>query len=273
MIPPLFSMDLPVGVCSFEAVSAHLLPCRRKVLLPKDAKSILVVLFPYYLGEEAYAEANISRYAVPADYHDIVGAMLDEACARLRAYWPQHQFIPFCDNSPIPEVYAAAKAGLGVIGKNGLLIHPRYGSFCFIGEVVTDLALSPTGDAIRTCCGCGRCENSCPAGALLGGSVAKAHCLSAVTQQKQELTEAQRLQILQSGCVWGCDICQTVCPQNQNAEKTPIAAFYQTAIPYIAADTPIDGRAFAWRGERVIRRNLAIFEKNEPDKNANRRED
>ncbi len=260
-ITGLIPRELPFGICAFSRIANRLLDCRKRGQIPENAKSVLLLLFPYLLDEEIYRHANVSRYAVSADYHTIVGAYLDELIEKLRKAAPGFSFAAFCDNSPIPEVYAAALSGLGVIGRNGLLIHPVYGSYCFIGEVVTDLALTPTGNCVKGCPGCGTCEKACPSGALSGGKPEEKICLSAVTQQKKELSPEQALLIRKQGLAWGCDRCQTVCPLNQNARTTPLAPFWETALPLVTVQTPVEGRAYAWRGEKVIRRNLYLLEK------------
>ena len=128
----------PFGICSFEQI-LPCLECRAKQRIPQDAASVLVCLFPYYTGE--HKERNISRYAMVTDYHMIAGEYLNRFCKALQEVFPQNQFEPFTDNSPIREVSAAFHAGLGRRGKNGLILHPKYGSYVFIGEVVTDLVL------------------------------------------------------------------------------------------------------------------------------------
>ena len=130
----------PFGICRFADLPP-LLECRAKQRLPENAQSVLVCLFPYYTGE--HPERNISRYAMVTDYHLIAGEYLQRFCEALRQQFPNNRFEPFTDNSPVPEVRSALLAGLGRKGKNGLLLHPDYGSYVFIGEVVTDLALEP----------------------------------------------------------------------------------------------------------------------------------
>ena len=166
----------------------------------------------------------------------------------------------FVDNSPIPEVYAAAKAGLGVIGENGLLISETYGSWCFLCEIVTDLEVEPTGDQMKRCVGCMACRAACPSKALSNGGVQKERCLSAVTQKKGDLTRQEERLLAQSGVCWGCDVCQEVCPYNKKAKKTHVPAFlsgYQAEYTGEAEDHSFR-RAWEWRPKRVIERNYGI---------------
>lgn len=262
MIRELFH-PLPVGICPFSAVAKRLLPCRNAARLPEKAVSVICVLFPYYLGEPFYAGSNISRYAVSADYHTVAEEILTRGVERLRALYPDGTFAAFCDNSPIPEVSAAVAAGLGVRGWNGLLLNPTYGSYCFIGEIVTDIPLPLSQPSDGGCLRCGACRRGCPVGALSETGLDRERCLSSVTQKKGTLTEEQRRQIARSGCAWGCDKCQTVCPMNAHAAKTPLAVFAETAVPIAVPGADIRDRAYAWRGEKVIARNLEILsEKN-----------
>lgn len=258
MIESIFS-PFPFGVCRFSEIENRLISCRNLRFLPKNAASVIVLLFPYWLGEESTRETNLSLYAIPADYHTIVGKKLSEFSDRLKKTYPENSFVPFCDNSPIPEVAAAVLSGVGVPGKNGLLIHQKYGSFCFIGEIVTDLELPPTGKSQTDCLQCGACVSACPTGALSKDGFVREICLSEITQKKGELTEQEKNWIAKSRIAWGCDICQKVCPMNRGIEKSPILEFYETAIPKFQPQNPIQDRAYAWRGERTILRNYDLI--------------
>lgn len=255
----MFSVDLPCGVCDFETVRDHLIACRAKSRIPENARSVLVFLFPYLLEDAYYSGLNISRYAVPADYHTIVGEMLEKFCRTLEREHPKEKFEPFCDNSPIPEVRCAALAGLGCIGENGLLIHPEYGSFVFIGEIVTTMRFPAAPHTVAYCKRCGKCRTLCPAGAIRHTGVDKALCLSDVSQRKGELTQAQRRLLVSLNCAWGCDACQTICPMNAGAKTTPLDIFRQTAVAHLRMPVSMAGRAYAWRGEKVITRNLLLL--------------
>ncbi len=245
---------IPCGVCDFCEVDT-LIECNAKRRVPDNAKSIIMYLFPYYLGEEYYGNSNISKYAVPEDYHKIAGEYLERATQELKKQYPENKFERFCDNSPINEVKTAVKCGLGVKGKNTLLINEKYGSFCFIGEIITDLYITPSLPEDRTCLQCGLCEKMCPGNALSGYMVNVEKCLSHITQKKGELTPEQKSLIKKNGCIWGCDVCQDVCPMNKNICISPITEFYKTAKSRYNAGDNIESRAFNWRGRAVIDRN------------------
>jgi epoxyqueuosine reductase QueG len=246
------------GVCPFREIQDNLIKCRALSRLPAHPRSVIIMAFPYLLPEEYYENSNVSKYAVPADYHDILYARLERAAEKLREKYPEEEFVFFADNSPIPEVRAACVAGIGILGKNSLLITEKYGSFVFLGEIVTSMPLASSGGEIRGCLECGECTRACPCGAIVNGKINKELCLSDITQRKGQLTAGQRELIKKSGCIWGCDICQNVCPLNRAADTTDISEFINTADGKIEAGTPVEGRAFGWRGEAVIRRNLDI---------------
>lgn len=256
---------LPYGFSAFADIKDRLIDCRKKALLPGNAVTVISVLFPYYLGEDAYHNLNVSRYAVSADYHLITGQILDRIAADLRALYPENVFVPFVDDSPIPEVRAAVNAGLGVMGRNTLFINETYGSWVFLGEIVTDRYFVPASPEKRTCVGCGLCLRECPGGALDDDGMHVEKCLSFLSQKKGDLSPEVAEKMRQYNCAWGCDICQKVCPMNRRAKPTPIEAFYETADPYVTLKTPVSGRAFAWRGKKVIERNLKALFQNPSD--------
>lgn len=246
------------GVCRFEDISDRLIECRAKSRIPDNAESIIMMTFPYLLPDEYYSNSNISKYAVPADYHPIVMTRLESAAEKLRAKYPEEKFACFADNSPIPEVRAAVMSGIGVRGKNSLLITKEYGSFVFLGEIITTLKLEPTPEAVTTCIGCNRCVEACPGKTILESGIIKEKCLSDITQRKGELDETQIKMITDSCSAWGCDICQDVCPMNKGVSVTQIEEFISSAEGIVDENTSIEGRAFAWRGKAVIERNLKL---------------
>jgi epoxyqueuosine reductase QueG len=248
------------GVGAFAALEDHLLPCGGINQIPDGAASVIAALFPYYAGEEATAGANVSRYAVPPDYHGIVLNRLNLAAQMLQSAYPAESFAVFADNSPLPEIETAALAGLGVIGENNLLISPGYGSWVFIGAIVTTLRLDAgQNTGLHRCTGCGRCVDACPAGILGRSHFDKTKCLSYITQSKGVLTPEQATLIKNSGCAWGCDICQLVCPMNNSVSITPMEEFKANLRPKVKRGDDLEGRAYAWRGRTVIERNLAIL--------------
>ncbi len=252
------SETLPCGVCSFAEVG-ELFPCRAKSRVPKNAKSVIVYLFPYLLDEKFYENSNVSKYAVPGDYHLIVGNYLGRITDELKVEYPDNQFEFFCDNSPVNEVKAAVLCGLGVKGKNGLLINEKYGSYCFIGEIVTDLEVEYAAFEEKKCQECDLCLKKCPGNAVTSDGIDINKCLSHITQKKGALSSENIALIKNSGCIWGCDICQDVCPMNKNTSVTPVEEFKNTAMGNFVENGIIEGRAYSWRGRKVIERNLGYI--------------
>lgn len=249
------------GLCPFDKIENDLIECRAKNRLPQKAKTVIVACFPYLLKEENYKNINISKYAVVEDYHNVALNRLNSAITKLRELYPDHEFAAFADNSPVPEVKAACLAGLGVRGKNTLLISEKYGSYVFIGEIVTSLELD-CDTAIETpCIECGKCIEACPSGALSKSGFDRAACLSEITQKKGVLSEKEETLMKDCGCIWGCDICQDVCPMNKNAQTTHIQEFLASPVACLSEGCSLDGRAYEWRGRKVIERNISLHNK------------
>ncbi len=239
-----------VGFCAFSEVCDSLIACRALSRIPENAQTVILALFPYKVKNEK--PHKISRYAAVCDYHPVVLDYLKAVIERLKRLFPNNSFQSFCDNSPIPEVMAAAKAGLGKMGENGLRISENWGSFVFIGEIVTDLKIE-TENLFSKCSGCGKCKTACPK---------ITDCLSAVTQKKGELSEIEIALLRQNGLLWGCDICAEVCPENKSAQITYIPEFLSSYRQgYILGENP-ENRPYNWRGEGGIRRNYNYLSRN-----------
>lgn len=246
------------GICPFDKISNGLIECRAKNRLPQNAKTVIVACFPYLLPESEYEGINISKYAVVTDYHSVAMMHLEKAAKQLKELFPDHEFSAFSDNSPIPEVKAACLAGLGVRGMNSLLITEKYGSYVFIGEIVTDLEIEAEEHSEIPCIKCGKCIITCPSSAIKENSFDRSICISEITQKKRELSEEEIRLMKECGCIWGCDICQNVCPMNQEAATTEIEEFLSSAVPHIESGCSLEGRAYEWRGRKVIERNISI---------------
>ncbi len=230
-----------------------------------SGKSAVVCLFPYFSG---YETGNLSVYAYSPDYHVIVRDKLKQLGNFLSENGAE-TVEGFVDIGPEVDKNLAYQAGLGFFGRNSLLINPRLGSYFFIGYVLTDLKLEPDKPAGTCCKGCGRCAAACPGGALDGGFNAE-RCVSAITQKKSELTPKEKALIKKADYVFGCDICQKVCPHN-NIDFEPMPEFTHDRIFDLKAEMldglsnrefkeKFGGYAFAWRGKGVLLRNLKILD-------------
>lgn len=233
--------------------------------------ALLCCVLPYYAGEE---EGNLSLYARGEDYHQVAGRYLEESCKQLEELFSGHTFRGYADISPYPEVYACARSGLGKIGQNGLLITPQWGSYVFCCIIACDLPLTG-GEEPEPCRGCGLCRASCPGGALTEeGKLMESRCLSALTQSRRELPPWQEDLIARSKRIWGCDICQQVCPENKGVKTSYIAEFTENITKSIekqdleglsdrAFRKKYAGKAFSFRGIKPLKRNLELKEKQE----------
>ena len=245
---------------------------KRAYLLEKHGindGSVIIFAVPYLTPVSA-GKRNISSYAVSKDYHFFLTSVFDAILTKLNKEYPKHTFVAFSDHSPINEIDAAVKSGLGVQGKNHLLITEKYSSYVFVGEIITSAILPSFADEKKYCENCKKCEKLCPVN--LGDTC---ECLSAVTQKKGELSQKEISVIKKNGCAWGCDICQQVCPHTQSALKkgtiyTNIDYFYDSPTPILKSKEienmskeDFSLRAYSWRGKNVIMRNLKILEKEE----------
>lgn len=260
------------GVAPFSALKTSLIQCSGLKRLPENAKTVITAIFPYYCKS---AGGSISRYAAALDYHVVVGEMLQKAVTMFADRFPSEVFLPFCDSSPVPEVFSAQLAGLGMIGKNGLLITPEYGSFVFIGEIVTSIELTFEGKQKKTCNNCGRCVAKCPGGAITQQGICRERCVSHLTQKKGNLSAEEQKLIKNADTIWGCDICQTVCPMNQNIKETNIEKFKSNIINTLTLeeiknkkfDDKHKSRAFMWRGKEILLRNISILHETSDNNN------
>ena len=245
------ALSVPPGIADFADCAPRKCAAARR--LPAAPQAVIVCLFPYRREDESANNVAMSRarFALNEDYHKAIMPLLQRAADALGAVYSAYSFAPFIDDSPIGEVRAAAMAGLGVMGDNGLLLHPLFGSWVHIGCIVTDMPLPAAG--VRQppeCAHCGSCRKACPADCLGGDK--KSRCLSAVTQKKT-LTADDELFIQAQGMVWGCDKCADACPMNAQV----VVASHPCLKPYTAASSP-DDAVWAWRGGAYAR-NIALL--------------
>lgn len=256
------------GIECFAAVPLEFCRILRPYLLEREGISsgfAVMLAVPYLTRACLSPDRNVSAYAVPRDYHGFFEALFGELLPFLRERFHAYRFAGFADHSPIAEVEAAACAGLGVIGENGLLITEPYSSYLFLGELITDAPIPCSAQPAKHCASCGRCREICPAGNCGG-------CLSALTQKKGELTLDEQDILIRYGSAWGCDLCQEVCPYTRAALArgsifSRIPYFAQQAVPCLTterldamSDAEFALRAYAWRGRKTVRRNLILLE-------------
>lgn len=196
-------------------------------LLVNKAQSIIVTALNYYpLKKQNPEAAQISYYAYGKDYHVVVRQKLNNLFSFIEREVGGVQGRVFCDTAPFAEKYHAVKAGLGWVGKNTQLILPGKGSFFFLGAIFLDKVLVYDENEVPNRCGnCTRCMDACPTNALVAPGVLNAtRCLSYLTiEHKGDLPDYCHNKA--GDKVYGCDICNTVCPWNRFAKGSEVEEF------------------------------------------------
>lgn len=191
--------------------------------LVPNASSVIVVAMNYFPNKTQNPDAGyiVSKYAYGADYHFIIKDKLRKLSEKLKELAPEHDGREFTDSAPVMERAWAVRAGLGWTGKNACLIIPRKGSFFFLGELITKVELSPDEPFEKDFCGnCRRCIDACPTKAIVSpGKLDARRCISYLTiELKDHIPEEFRSKM--QGWIFGCDICQDVCPHNRFSSPT-----------------------------------------------------
>jgi len=199
-------------------------------LMP-ETKTVLCVAMNYYPGElPNNAQAKIARYAQGDDYHDVLKKQLRLLLTWLQTFDTGIEGKPLTDSAPIMEKALARKAGLGWQGKHSNLITRDRGSWVFLGELLLNITFpdTPPADPMDDLCGkCRRCIDACPTDAIVSDGVVDANrCISYWTIEYKGEEIPQPIADNMQGWIFGCDICQEVCPWNiKFAQETSIEAF------------------------------------------------
>ncbi|MCS6983833.1 MAG: DUF1730 domain-containing protein [Leptospiraceae bacterium] len=244
-----------------------------------EAKSLIVALYPYYHSEVEIAlkksPYKIARYAWGFDYHHVVKEVFSQALFSLG--FSREEFRVVVDSTPVNERYLARGASLGFIGRNGMLIHPKGGSYFFIALAFTSRKLrarrwqtvDPRQDMDQWCRNCHLCVKACPTSALRGDGTMKVElCLSYLTIENRGETLEYPKKTRSHRWVFGCDICQQVCPYNKRPWQTPnpdfrphvvARAFSQGSLCFSRKE--LRQSALSRAGKKGLKRNLAAVEK------------
>lgn len=186
-------------------------------ILP-GARAVIVCAISYHRGDEPspMPGATVARYARGHDYHNFVRKKLRRLAAWLRAEFGA-EARPMVDTAPVLERAWARRAGVGFVGRNGCIIAPGLGSYLLLGEVVTDLELTPDAPIEQRCGSCTRCLDLCPTSAFTAPMVLDARrCISYLTIERRGPIEPS-LRAPLGDRIFGCDVCQEVCPFNRTA--------------------------------------------------------
>ncbi len=185
-------------------------------LLIENAKSVISVLLNYFPATKIAETDNykIAKYAYGKDYHYIVKSRLNKMIDLILEEFPKAKAIAYCDSAPVMDKVWAQRSGLGWMGKNTCLISPKAGSFFLIGEIITDIELTYDIPIKNHCGNCTRCIDACPTQAIVAPYQLDARkCLSYLTiEYRNEINP--EMKNAQNDWIFGCDICQDVCPWN-----------------------------------------------------------
>jgi len=199
-----------------------------KNILP-NAKSILSLATNYYVDIETPQAPNvkISRYAWGDDYHDVIGKMLEKLLKEIKQIAPETEGRYYVDTGPLLEKAIAERAGIGWIGKHTNVITQEIGSWVFLSEIILNLDLETDQPASDLCGTCTRCIEACPTQAITAPYQLDAtKCISYLTiELKPEQEIDPKIAAQMEGWLYGCDICQDVCPWNRFEQQTPLSAF------------------------------------------------
>ena len=210
-----------------------------KLLFP-DAESIIVVALNYYTPyehEENSAKGKVSRYAWGDDYHDVVKEKLRELFSWIKTEKAETEGKICIDTAPIMDKAWAVRAGLGWLGKHSNLITKDFGSWVFIGEILLNLELEYETEMVEDHCGtCTACLDACPTNAIVAPyTVDSKACISYATIELRSDELPKNISGNLSGWLYGCDICQDVCPWNR-FEKPSEEARFEPRINNVSAD-------------------------------------
>ncbi len=249
---------------------AHAATSPRTLL--SNARSVICIGMPYATppSQRPPLSGRVSNYAWSSDYHRRMKAILKAVSEVIEESAGKGTTRIVCDTAPLAERAFAARAGLGWIGKHTNLIDPTHGSFVFLGEIVTSVAFDADPALQKNCGSCCRCVDICPTGALRGDyTIDATRCISDLTQRTDGIPRTLRPLI--GTWVWGCDLCQQICPPTQKAgfSSSPdnSAVSQDAAAPLLVRLLRLRSsefrRVFAptaigWRGAAVLRRNAAV---------------
>jgi epoxyqueuosine reductase len=211
----------------------------------------------------------LSRTAWGEDYHRVLARRMERLAACIREYVPEARLTSMADTGALVDRAVAERAGIGWIGKNCAVITPEYGSWVFLGEMITNLPFEPDAPLAQDCGDCTLCLDACPTGALEGpGELNAPRCLSFLTQTKGMLDDEDKHKL--GSRLYGCDTCQLVCPKNKGLNWThqpELQPDPEEVKPLLMPLLALTNRQYrekyghnasSWRGRTPIQRNAII---------------
>jgi epoxyqueuosine reductase len=198
--------------------------------LVPGSKSVISLLYNYSTSNQQKEDSyKVSKYAYGVDYHFVVKSKLKDLVTELKSIIGDFDCRVFVDSAPVMDKVWAKKSGLGWIGKNSNLIHPKAGSFFFIAEIICDLELNYDGPIKDFCGTCTKCIDACPTEAISPYVVDGSKCISYLTiELKEQIPDSFKNKM--NDWIFGCDICMDVCPWNRFASPHNEPLFHPNTI-------------------------------------------
>ena len=241
----------------------------------------IAVAYPRRLPQQpqktAFRRGKITPNSWGLDYHYILQDKLERLARGIEELTADFEYKGMVDTGALVDTAVARRAGIGFIGKNGLVISKEFGSYMFLGELITNLELEPDQPVDYDCGDCNRCVEACPTSCLLGDSTMDAkRCLSFQTQDKGMMDLEFRKKI--KTVIYGCDICQICCPYNKGIDSPPLVDIdpdlaQPELIPFLDLTNGQFKEKFgliaaSWRGKNILQRNAIIALANAHDRSA-----
>ena len=248
-----------------------------------SAKTIIsiAVAYPHKLKQQpqktAYKRGKFTPNSWGLDYHYVLQDKLDRLARGIEELTADFEYKGMVDTGALVDTAVAQRAGIGFIGKNGLVISKEFGSYMFLGELITNLDIEPDQPVDYGCGDCNRCVTACPTSCLIGdGSMNAKRCLSFQTQDKGVMDLEFRKKI--KTVIYGCDICQICCPYNKGLDN-PLATeidpnlSHPELLPFLELSNGQFKEKFghvagSWRGKNILQRNAIIALANANDRSA-----
>lgn len=248
-----------------------------------SAKTIIsiAVAYPHKLKQQpqktAYKRGKFTPNSWGLDYHYVLQDKLDRLAKGIEELTADFEYKGMVDTGALVDTAVAQRAGIGFIGKNGLVISKEFGSYMFLGELITNLDIEPDQPVDYGCGDCNRCVTACPTSCLIGdGSMNAKRCLSFQTQDKGVMDMEFRKKI--KTVIYGCDICQICCPYNKGLDN-PLATeidpdlSHPELLPFLELSNGQFKEKFghvagSWRGKNILQRNAIIALANANDRSA-----
>lgn len=248
-----------------------------------SAKTIIsiAVAYPHKLPVQppktSYKRGKITPNSWGLDYHHVLQDKLQRLVEGIEALTADFEYKGMVDTGALVDTAVARRAGIGFIGKNGLVISKEFGSYMYLGELITNLDIEPDQPVDYDCGDCRRCLDACPTSCLIGdGTMNARRCLSFQTQDKGMMALEFRKKI--KTVIYGCDICQICCPYNKGIDN-PLASPIdpELAMPELVPFLELSNQSFkktfgmiagSWRGKNILQRNAIIALANAHDRSA-----